>query len=400
MHPESLHVLLVEDSPTDAQLFQHVFLRAAIGTWSLVHAERLSEAVDYCQNQSFDVALLDLRLPDSDGLETITQFNQAAPEIPIIILTATDDEELALQAMAQGAQDYLVKDQVTTQLLRRSVRYAVERSQIIQQLRSSEKKTLKALDKERELNQLKSYFVSMVSHEFRNPLSTLRVMSDILLRFEGRLTPEKKQEYLHQVDTAIGHMCQLLDEVILLGRVDTGKLGLDILQVDLQAFCSELISALQFSDEHQHVLKLVANDSLGSVQLDAGLLGHILTNLLSNALKYSPPGSAVKLTVTVQKTQVIFNVSDRGIGIPPADRPRLFETFSRCSNVGKVPGTGLGLAIVKRCVDLHHGSIEIDSEVGKGTKVTVILPVGALLQKLVNQKMAEEPNQGNPSGQN
>lgn len=393
MHPESLHVLLVEDSPTDAQLFQHVFLRAATGKWSLVHAERLSEAVDYCQTQSFDVALLDLRLPDSDGLETVTQFNQAAPDIPIIILTATDDEELALQAMAQGAQDYLVKDQVTTQLLRRSVRYAVERSQIIQQLRSSEKKTLEALDKERELNQLKSYFVSMVSHEFRNPLSTLRVMSDILLRFEGRLTPEKKQEYLRQVDTAISHMCQLLDEVILLGRADTGKLELDLTEVDLQAFCNELISALQFSDEQQHILQLVADTPLERVKLDAGLLRHILTNLLSNALKYSPPASVVKLTVAYQEMQVIFNVSDRGIGIPKADQSRLFETFSRCSNVGKVPGTGLGLAIVKRCVDLHHGTIEVESDAGKGTEVTVVLPVGTLLQRLLDQKFVEARNQ-------
>ena len=286
-----------------------------------------------------------------------------------------------------------IEDQVTTQLLRRSVRYAVERSQIIQQLRSSEKKTLEALDKERELNQLKSYFVSMVSHEFRNPLSTLRVMSDILLRFEGRLTPEKKQEYLRQVDTAISHMCQLLDEVILLGRADTGKLELDLTEVDLQAFCNELISALQFSDEQQHILQLVADTPLERVKLDAGLLRHILTNLLSNASKYSPPASVVKLTVAYQEMQVIFNVSDRGIGIPKADQSRLFETFSRCSNVGKVPGTGLGLAIVKRCVDLHHGTIEVESDAGKGTEVTVVLPVGTLLQRLLDQKFVEARNQ-------
>lgn len=390
MHPEFLHALLLEDSPTDAQLFQHVFLRPATGKWSVLHAECLSEAIDYCQTQSFDVALLDLRLPDSDGLETITQFNQAAPEIPIIILTATDDEDLALQAMAQGAQDYLVKDQVTTQLLRRSIRYAVERSQIIQQLRSSEKKTLQALDKERELNQLKSYFVSMVSHEFRNPLSTLRVMSEILLRFEGRLTLEKKHEYLHQVDTAIHHMCQLLDEVILLGKADTGKLSVELTEVDLQAVCSELVASLQFSDDHQHLLQFVCENPLGFVEIDAGLLRHILNNLLSNALKYSPIASEVKLKVSCQKDNVTFRVSDRGIGIPKADQSRLFETFSRCSNVGKVPGTGLGLAIVKRCVDLHCGTIEIQSEIGKGTEVRVSLPIGTAAKKLLSSKLIDD----------
>ncbi|HEY9625360.1 MAG TPA: hybrid sensor histidine kinase/response regulator [Crinalium sp.] len=375
MNSEALQVLLVEDSPTDAQLFQHVFFRAATGNWTLIHAERLDDAIAYCQTDRFQVALLDLRLPDSDGLDTISQFHQAVPDVPIIILTVFDDEELALQAMAQGAQDYLVKDQVTTQLLRRSIRYTLERSQIIQQLKDSERATLEALDKERELNQLKSYFISMVSHEFRNPLSTLRVMSEMLLRFDGALEAERKAFYSQQISTVINHMCQLLDEVILLGKVETGHFLLELKPLDLKEFCEGLINSFQYSDNHQHPITLNYLTDLTLIELDASLLQHILANLISNALKYSPIHEEVQLEVQYRNDTIVFCVSDRGIGIPEADQPRLFETFSRCSNVGKIQGTGLGLSIVKRCVDVWGGAIEVDSKVGLGTTVTVALPI-------------------------
>lgn len=374
MNQEFLQVLLVEDSPTDAQLFQHIFFRAATGDWKLIHVERLSEAIAVCQTQSFNLALLDLRLPDSEGLDTISDFNQAVPDVPIIILTMFDDEELAIQAMAQGAQDYLVKDRVTTQLLRRSIRYAIERSQILQQLRNSERATLEALNQERELNQLKSYFVSMVSHEFRNPLSSLRVMSELLLSFDNSLTLERKERYAQQINTTIEQMCQLLDEVILLGKVETGNFKLELKTINLAEFCDELITALQFTDNHSHSIVLNYQLTDKYLEVDDNLLRHILTNIITNAIKYSPSGSEVQVEVRDFNGMVSFCISDRGIGIPEADKHRLFATFCRCSNVGKIQGTGLGLAIVKRCVDLYQGEIQVESKVGIGTKVTVLLP--------------------------
>jgi len=381
MNQESLQVLLVEDSPSDAQLFQHIFFRAATGDWKLLHVERLSEAIALCQTQSFDLALLDLRLPDSEGLDTISQFNQAIPDVPIIILTVFDDEELAIQAMAQGAQDYLVKDQVTTQLLRRSIRYSIERSQIIQQLRNSERATLEALNKERELNQLKSYFVSMVSHEFRNPLTVLQGMGEMLLLFDGSLTAQKKELYSQQLKKTVKDMCQLLDEVILLGKVETSNFEIELTTLNLKEFCDELIASFQFSDNNNHSIILSYQLPSKSLELDANLLRHILTNLISNALKYSLSGNEIRVEVSDRNGMVSFCISDRGIGIPEADQLRLFQTFSRCSNVGKIQGTGLGLAIVKRCVDLYKGEIQIESKVGIGTKVTVLLPIRSFLQQ-------------------
>jgi signal transduction histidine kinase len=374
MNQESLQVLLVEDSPSDARLFQHVFLKSSAGNWSLDYVECLSDAIDYCQSRAFDLVLLDLQLPDSDGLDTVDTFNQAVPDIPIIILTAFDDEELALQAMAKGAQDYIVKDQVTTNLLRRSIRYTIERSQIIKQLRNSEQATIQALNKEKELNQLKSYFVSMVSHEFRNPLNTLQVMTELILESENKLTDDEKEIYANRIEFTIGNMSQLLNEVILLGKVDTGNFKLDLEVLNLPEFCNQLIDSLKLNDNNQHTIIFSYHLNFKVVEMDASLLGHILTNLISNALKYSPSGNEVQVEVSSLDGKVIFGVSDRGIGIPEADQNRLFSTFSRCSNVGKIHGTGLGLAIVKRCIDLWGGEIHVESKVGIGTKFTVALP--------------------------
>ncbi|HEY9730242.1 MAG TPA: hybrid sensor histidine kinase/response regulator [Chroococcales cyanobacterium] len=370
-----IRALLVEDSPSDAELFQRVFLRAAAGKWNLAHVERLSEAVEVCRDRTFDVALLDLRLPDSDGLDTVAQFCTAIPDVPVIILTVYDDEELARQAMSKGAQDYLVKDKVTIQLLRRTICYTIERAQILKRLKDSEAAILQSLYQERELNQLKSTFISMVSHEFRNPLTTLGLTSHLLQDLDEQLVPEKKAKYFEQMNTTIHKMTQLLDEVMLLGKTEVGQWPCEPIALNLENFCRELTESMQLGDNNRHQIIFNCQGNCSQVEMDECLLQHILTNILSNALKYSPQGKEVRFDLICQNYTVIFRIQDQGIGIPEQERYRLFETFSRCSNVGRIEGTGLGLAIVKRYVDSYGGQIQIDSELNVGTTVTVSLPL-------------------------
>ncbi|HEY9600780.1 MAG TPA: hybrid sensor histidine kinase/response regulator [Allocoleopsis sp.] len=370
-----IRALLVEDSPSDAELFQRVFLHAAGGKWNLDRVERLSEAVAICRDRNFDVALLDLRLPDSDGLDTVIQFCTAIPDVPVIILTAFDDEEFARQAMSKGAQDYLVKDQVTIQLLRRTIYYTLERSQILRRLKDSEAAILQSLQQERELNQLKSTFISMVSHEFRNPLTTLELTSHLLQDMDERLTPEKKAKYFERMNTTIYKMTQLLDEVMLLGKTEVGQWPCEPIALNLENFCRELTESMQLGDNNRHPIIFNCQGNCTQVEMDECLLQHILTNIISNALKYSPQGQEVRFDLICQNNTVIFRIQDQGIGIPEKERHRLFETFSRCSNVGRIEGTGLGLAIVKRYVDTYGGQIQIDSEINVGTTVTVSLPL-------------------------
>jgi signal transduction histidine kinase len=372
MESTQISVLLVEDSASDAELFRKMFIRSGKGG-NLLHVERLSEAVDACDRQTFNVVLLDLNLPDSEGLNTLAEFRATVPNIPVVVLTMMDDEKLALQAMTRGAQDYLVKDQITIQLLVRSLRYAIERGEILKQLKDSEQNILQALEQEQKLNLLKSNFISIASHEFRTPMTTIRNSME-LLQFNLKLTEEKRNTYFELVKTAINQIIHLIDEVLLLGSTEMGGLKYDPAPLNLKEFCHELIDALQVNTDEQCFITFTHQGNCDSVEMDETLLRHILSNLLSNAIKYSPKSEEVKLDLNYQANTVIFQIQDRGIGIPVDDQLHLFEAFYRCSNVGKIQGSGLGLAIAKKCIDLHQGEIQVSSEINVGTNFRVILP--------------------------
>ncbi len=370
-----MHVLLVEDSPTDADLLRQVFFRSGKDQWQLTHVERLTTAIAHCHEHSYDVVLLDLGLPDSDGLETVTEFRTNVLTVPVVVLTMMDDDELALQVMARGAQDYLVKDQITPQLLARSLRYAIERERIFQQLKNSERTILNAWEQEQELNLLKSSFISMASHEFRTPMTTIRTSAELLQKFDRELTEQKRHDYFERIKAAIKQITHLLDEILLLGSGEAGGLRYRPEPFDLGKFCIELIEDLQFSHSQHYTITAEHEGDCSVAVMDAALLWHILTNLLSNAIKYSPTGGSVRFRLRCQLDTATFQVQDHGIGIPLKDQSHLFETFYRCGNVGKIQGTGLGLAIAKKCVDLHRGTIQVNSEVGQGTVFTVVLPM-------------------------
>jgi signal transduction histidine kinase len=170
-------------------------------------------------------------------------------------------------------------------------------------------------------------------------------------------------------------MTQLLEDVLTIGKAEAGKLKFTPSPIDVVVFCRDLVESLQMSAKPQHELNFVVIGDGSDAQMDEKLLGHILTNLLTNAIKYSPDGGTVQFDLVCDRSWVIFRIRDSGIGIPPQDLERLFESFGRASNVGAIPGTGLGLAIVKRCVDLHKGQITVESEVGVGTTFTVTLPL-------------------------
>ncbi len=373
METIAIHVLLVEDSPTDADLFHKMFLRSG-KRGDLIQVERLSQAIDACNQQTFNVVLLDLNLPDSERLDTLAEFRAAVPDIPVVVLTIMDDEQLALDAMTRGAQDYLVKDQITIQLLVRSLRYAIERGEIVKQLKDSQQRICQALEQEQKLNLLKSNFIAIASHEFRTPMTTIRSSVE-LLQYNLKLTEEKRNTYFNLIKAAIIGIVHLIDEVLLLGSTEAGGLKYNPAPLNLEKFCHELIAAVQLNPNEQYVITFSHQGNCNLVEMDEKLLKHIFSNLLSNAIKYSPEGGHIQFDLNAQADTVTFQVQDQGIGIPPEDQLNLFEAFHRCSNVGKIQGTGLGLAIAKKCVDLHQGQIQVSSEVNVGTTFTVVLPL-------------------------
>ncbi|MDB9415710.1 hybrid sensor histidine kinase/response regulator [Microcystis aeruginosa] len=379
---QDIKVLLIEDNLAEARLLKEILKGNEKKEFYLVNVSRLSEAISLLQQTNFDVILLDLTLPDSQGLESLAPLLIAAPKLPIVVLTNTNDDNLALAALRQGAQDYLIKREVSLEILTRSLCYAIERKQMEEALRESNEalkmsviERTNQLEKAQELNQLKTEFVSMLSHDFRNPLNKILLSAGLLEESRDRLTKDQQVSYFRMIRSAIKDMDQLLTEVLLIGRADSGRLYCQFDPVDLLDYCQKLLESFIVKPENQSAIISQIEGSLERGLWDVNLIKHILTNLLGNAIKYSPQGNPVEFKIIVESEQVVFKIIDRGIGIPGKDQEHLFKPFYRGSNVDNIQGTGLGLAIVGRCVEAHKGQIHLESEEGKGTKITVTLPI-------------------------
>lgn len=230
------------------------------------------------------------------------------------------------------------------------------------------------LKQEKQLSKLRARFICMLSHELRTPLNIVSFSTSLLRHHIHQWTEEKKLQYLDHIQTAVESISQLLDEVAIVGKAEAGKLKFEPRPLALAAFCCDLVAQMQLISNSSHTIAFVSRGNCSTACVDKKLLQLILTNLLDNAIKYSPPASTVDLELSCRDEEVIFLLKDAGIGIPAADQQQLFEPFARGSNVGDVPGTGLGLAVVKKLVDLHGGQIAVASVVGLGTTFTVTLP--------------------------
>jgi PAS domain S-box-containing protein len=230
-----------------------------------------------------------------------------------------------------------------------------------------------ALEQERSLGELKSRFVSMASHEFRTPLTTILSASDLLRHYGRKMSEEQRLERIDKIQTEVNNMTALLDDVLTIGKADAGRLEFNPGPVDLETLGRDIVEqVLNTTNGPQHI----AFNCLGEcteVFADDKLLRQMISNLLSNAVKYSPNGGSIAFDIECANGNMRFRISDEGIGIPEDDQRRLFESFQRGRNVGHISGTGLGLAIAKKCVDIHGGTIDIQSTEGKGTTVTVTL---------------------------
>lgn len=382
MPASTIRVLLIEDNLAEARLLQEILQVPKFKQFHLRHVKRLAEALVQLQQTSFDAILLDLTLPDSQGLASLPPLLHQAPSLPIVVLTNTNDDDLAIAAVRQGAEDYLVKRQVNAELLARSLCYAIERKQVSETLRKVNEalamqvqERTAELMKAKELNQLKSEFVSILSHDFRSPLNSILLSTGLLQNSQDQLTEERRLTHFQLIRSAITNMAHLLDEVSLIGKADSGQLQCQLTPLDLGIFCRQLFEELRFSSDEKYQFLFSQQGELPQALWDENFLRHILHNLLSNAIKYSPAGGLVQFELIVQETTLTIQIQDQGIGIPPADQSRLFEPFYRARNVDNIPGTGLGLAIAKKCVDAHGGQISVQSEVGVGTTFTVRLPI-------------------------
>jgi PAS domain S-box-containing protein len=264
------------------------------------------------------------------------------------------------------------------------------------ELKASEENLRVALDAERQLNLLKTSFVSMVSHEFRTPLGIIQTATELLNRHHDRLSSDQRSQFTGSIMQAVKRMTGMMEHILLLARMDSGKVALALESIDLPAWLSKSLAEIQSTCPsrdlcvcrasnggescascHELRLRIEPAPELRDATLDESLLHHIIGNLFSNACKYSPPGSPVEVALCYEAPEIILTVGDQGHGIPEEEQARLFDGFFRGSNVGNTPGTGLGLAITRRCVELLGGTITVKSAANQGTTFTVKLPLAS-----------------------
>jgi signal transduction histidine kinase len=323
-----------------------------------------------------DLVLMDIQLRGKiDGIEAAAQI-RSQYQIPVVYITAYADGPTIERAKLTQPYGYLIKP-FKPQDISTTIEMALYKYE-------SEKQIAAALAKEKEINQLKTQFLSMAAHDLRNPLTAILSSSEILRAYNEKLSPDKKTQHFDNIQSSVGNMTSLLEDLLLINQAEIGKLPFNPTSIDVAAFCQKLIEDFQLTASDKHQLKFVclAGDKPRDIcpwetYLDEKLLRHILANLLSNAIKYSPEGGPIILKLTCEPQQVTFRVMDRGIGMPPEYRDKLFGLFERATNVGNIQGTGLGLHIVKLAVEVHRGAIEVQSEENAGTTFTVTLPTGS-----------------------
>lgn len=373
IHTSRGNILIVDDTPDNlcllsAMLTQHGYeVRSAISGPVALMTTKIELP---------DLILLDINMPQMNGYQICEhlQSNEQTCEIPVIFLSAFNEAIDKVKAFRAGGVDYITKPfQVEEVLVRVEHQLALRRMRA--ELQQAKAEALKALEQEKELNRLKSEFVSMISHDFRTPLTSIQGFTELLRHNRQDLSPEIQSRYFGKIDAAVEHLLRLLNEVLLVGSIEAQKVQCQPVSTNLEKFCHDLVESLCLSDSTPHPIYIACTGNCTQTKVDQTLLHQILSNLLSNAIKYSPRQKPIQLNLHCQSDLIKIQVQDQGIGIPEENLPHIFDAFYRGRNVDRIKGTGLGLAVVKKCVEAHQGQIQVNREESFGTTFTITLPV-------------------------
>jgi signal transduction histidine kinase len=323
-----------------------------------------------------DLVICDITMPGLDGHGVLLELhsNLATSAIPFIFVTARAAHEDIRKGMSLGADDYITKPFTRLELLG-AIQSRLDKQAAFEHKHQAQVNDLyEALTQEHERRLLTTKLVAMFSHDFRTPLAVIRASTSMLRDYGQRMDADRQKTHFNRVEAAVSQLLQMLEDMLMVARMETGKLVFQPERLNMGQFFQEIVEEFQaiHGDTHTFIYNCIfTSDYLA----DPRLLHQIATNLIANAIKYSPHGSTIHITLQPFNKHLELKVQDNGIGIPEVDQEHIFESFQRASNVGNIAGTGLGLAIVREAVALHQGTIHLESQVESGTTVTVKLPL-------------------------
>lgn len=379
-----VRVLLIEDNPGDVRLIRQMLAEYKGTRIALEHADGLQVGLDRLAAGGIDAVLLDLLLPESRGLDTFHRVRAEARGVPVVVLSGLDDERLGIQAVEEGAQDYLVKGEVDSNPLVRAIRHAIERQRMLeeaeqqtQELRAKE--TLEKANEElKRLNQMKSDFISIASHELRTPLTSIKNAVDLLANGKAGALNETQERFVAMAARNIGRLANIVNGLLDLSKIEAGKVEFRFSQVDLSSVIEHVIGTFKpQADAKSLRLEMDCTEGLPRVYADPERIEQVLCNLVSNALESTPEGGRIVLAAQGVQGAVEVSVVDSGIGISPYEQKRIFDRFFQAGDslTRTSKGTGLGLSIAKQLIEAHAGKMSVESEVGKGSRFFFTLPV-------------------------
>jgi signal transduction histidine kinase len=348
---------------------------------------------------NYDICLLDCCYGIKNGLLDEGFFKNRLNDVPVILLTEYEELQKYFKEIEAFDLDFLVKSELNPWLLSRAIKCNMSRQNfrnelsrkdielqnlvqnldaiVIQKTKSletSRENLKKSLDKEIKLSEMKSKFVSMASHEFRTPLSSILSSASLIEKYPENHQQEKRKRHISRIKSSVQNLSFILNDFLSLDKMESGNIRYEPSSVDFEDFISQILDELS-SLLHKNQFVKFQHKGENLIFVDPNLLKNVLINLLSNAIKYSPDGQDVILDSNNHDSLLSIQIKDNGIGIPDTDKKHMFECFFRASNAYHIQGTGLGLTIVKRYLDIMNGKINFQSELGKGTTFNIIVPI-------------------------
>jgi signal transduction histidine kinase len=378
MNEPRAHVLLIEDNPGDADLVRLRLVESRPSV-RVDCANRLSDGLAAIAKEMPSLVLLDLNLPDSHGAETFRKVMEKAPGVPVVVLSGQDDEAMAMKAVNQGVQDYLIKGDLSSKHLERAMRYAVERQSLLRSLDMARKQQI----------EFKNQFLSHVSHELRTPLTCIHQYVTLLLDgLAGPILPEQT-DHLKTVLKSVNQLHAMIRDLLEATRAETGKLRVEPRCIAVAGLIQQAVAMMRPTAQEKRIgLEVGLDHRIPLVFADPDRILEVLINLIDNAIKFTPADGAITVKACMVESDaemVYISVTDTGRGISADTKAQIFDRLYQDPEAidSSRAGLGLGLFICRELVKLHQGRIWVSSEPGQGSTFSFTLPIYSLAKLLL-----------------